>query len=84
MNGKMSKVKIEKFDKRSKLIDQIKAIGNQLSGLTKNIHEEDKIALVLEKSPKEYAGILAVTEKEKGTELTMSDLKYAMKIQYPI
>eukprot|EP00957_Ditylum_brightwellii_P179343 13662910-Ditylum_brightwellii.AAC.1 len=46
--------------------------------------EEDKIALVLEKAPTEYAGILASTEKEKGNGLTMDDLEEVMAIQFCI
>eukprot|EP00957_Ditylum_brightwellii_P153493 11681707-Ditylum_brightwellii.AAC.1 len=73
-----------KFDKPSKLIDQIKTIKNQFSGLNKKIDEEDKIALVLEKAPKEYSGILAIMEQDKGSNLTMKDLEDAMKIQFCI
>ena len=50
------------------------AIENQFSGHAKKLDEEDKIALVLEKAPKDYAGILAVTEQKKGDVLTMKDL----------
>eukprot|EP00957_Ditylum_brightwellii_P098754 7522989-Ditylum_brightwellii.AAC.1 len=71
----MSKVKMGKFDKPSKLIDQIKTIKNQFSDLNKKMDEEDKIALVLEKAPKEYEGILAITEQDMGSNLTMKDLK---------
>eukprot|EP00957_Ditylum_brightwellii_P168483 12824860-Ditylum_brightwellii.AAC.1 len=46
--------------------------------------EEDKIALVLEKAPKDYAGILAIKEQDKGSSLTMKDLEGAMKIQFCI
>eukprot|EP00957_Ditylum_brightwellii_P167163 12725263-Ditylum_brightwellii.AAC.1 len=63
----MSKVKMGKFDKPSKLIYQIKTIENQFGGLNKKMDEDIKIALVLGKAPKEYAGILAVTEQDKGS-----------------
>eukprot|EP00957_Ditylum_brightwellii_P033449 2534712-Ditylum_brightwellii.AAC.1 len=46
--------------------------------------EEDKIALVLEKAPKDYSGILAAEEREKGDALTAEDLEKAMKIHYHI
>eukprot|EP00957_Ditylum_brightwellii_P094790 7218090-Ditylum_brightwellii.AAC.1 len=46
--------------------------------------KEDKIALVLEKAPKEYADILAITEQDKGSNLTMKDLEDAMKTQFCI
>eukprot|EP00957_Ditylum_brightwellii_P018821 1414606-Ditylum_brightwellii.AAC.1 len=61
----MSNVKMGKFDKPSKLIAQIKAIEMQFSGLKKKMDEEDKIALVFEKAPKEYSTIHAITEAEK-------------------
>eukprot|EP00957_Ditylum_brightwellii_P130412 9948590-Ditylum_brightwellii.AAC.1 len=80
----MSKVNLGKFDKPSKLIAQIKTIKNQFSGLNKKMDKEDKIALVLEKAPKEYAGILAITEQDKGSNLKMKDLKDAMKTQFCI
>eukprot|EP00957_Ditylum_brightwellii_P138747 10576377-Ditylum_brightwellii.AAC.1 len=73
-----------KFDKPSKLINQIKTIENQFSGLNKKMDEEDKIALMLEKAPKEYAGILAITEQDNGSNLTIKDLEDAMKTQFPI
>eukprot|EP00957_Ditylum_brightwellii_P194276 14795901-Ditylum_brightwellii.AAC.1 len=79
MKRKMNKVKMGKYDTLSKCIDQIKTIKNQFSGLNKKMGKEDKITLVLEKAPKDYAGILAITEQEKGASLTMKDLKDAMK-----
>eukprot|EP00957_Ditylum_brightwellii_P009370 708737-Ditylum_brightwellii.AAC.1 len=79
MKRKMSKVKMRKYDKPSKLINQIKTIKNQFSGLNKKMDKEDKIALELEKVPKDYAGLLAIAEQEKGLSLTMKDLKDAMK-----
>eukprot|EP00957_Ditylum_brightwellii_P044260 3357739-Ditylum_brightwellii.AAC.1 len=65
MKRKMSNVKMGKQNKPSMLIAQIKAIENQFSGPTKKMDEEDKIALVLEKAPREYSSILAITEEEK-------------------
>ena len=55
MKMKMNGVKMNKNDRPAKLFEQIKAIDNQFSGLAKPMDEEDKIALVLEKAPKEYA-----------------------------
>eukprot|EP00957_Ditylum_brightwellii_P038964 2944928-Ditylum_brightwellii.AAC.1 len=46
--------------------------------------KEDKIALVLEKAPTEYAGILASTEKKKVGALTMDDVEEAMVVQFCI
>eukprot|EP00957_Ditylum_brightwellii_P064534 4897294-Ditylum_brightwellii.AAC.1 len=63
-------------------MDQIKAIENQFSGVDKKINNKDKIALVLEKASKDDAGILATTVKEKGSAVTMDDLKEAIQIQY--
>eukprot|EP00957_Ditylum_brightwellii_P209492 15361986-Ditylum_brightwellii.AAC.1 len=57
------------------LMDQIKAIEVKFSNLSKKIDEEDKIALVFEKAPSNYAGILATPEKEKGNNLTLDDLE---------
>mgnify|MGYP003334944792 CR=1 FL=1 len=48
MKRQMSKVKMQKYDKPSKLIKQIMAIENQFSGLAKNLDEEDNIAIILE------------------------------------
>ena len=61
MKRQMSKVIMKKYEKPSKLIEQIMAIENQFSGHAKKLDEEDKIALVLDKAPKDYRGILAVT-----------------------
>ena len=84
MKRQMSKVKMRKYDKPSKLIEQIMAIENQFRGLEKKLDEEDKITLVLEKAPKYYSGILAVTEQKKGDALTMKDLEEAMSTQFRI
>eukprot|EP00957_Ditylum_brightwellii_P122410 9333872-Ditylum_brightwellii.AAC.1 len=61
----MSRVAMRKYDKPSVLMDQIKAIEVKFSNLNKKMDEEDKITLVFEKAPSNYAGILATTEKEK-------------------
>ena len=37
--------------------------------------------VVLEKAPKDYAGILATTKREKGQLKNMKDQEHAMKIQ---
>ena len=65
MKRKINKIKMRKYDKPSKLIKQIKAIENQFMGVSKAMDEEDKIEIVLEKAPKDYAHILASTEKRR-------------------
>ena len=62
MKRQMSKVKMRKYEKPSKLIEQIMMIENQFSGHAKKLDEEDKIAMVLEKAPKDYASVLTVME----------------------
>jgi hypothetical protein len=84
MKRKLNAVSMKKKDKPSKLFDQIKSIENQYSEMIKKLDEEDKIAIVFEKAPAEYSGILAATEKEKGQALKMEDLEIAMGIQYRI
>ena len=59
----MNNIKMKKNYKPLKLIEQIKAIKNQFSGLKKKMDEEDKISIVLEKETKDYAHILDSTEK---------------------
>eukprot|EP00957_Ditylum_brightwellii_P178933 13630372-Ditylum_brightwellii.AAC.1 len=67
-----------KHDKPSKIIDQIKTTKNQFSGLNKKMDKEDKIALVLEKAPKDYAvksnneGPQGCYELGDGDELALS------------
>eukprot|EP00957_Ditylum_brightwellii_P018093 1363178-Ditylum_brightwellii.AAC.1 len=56
--------------------------SKKFSGLNKKIDKEDKIVLVLEKVPKDYAGFLAITEQEKGSRPTMKDLENAMKTNF--
>eukprot|EP00957_Ditylum_brightwellii_P203028 15332909-Ditylum_brightwellii.AAC.2 len=46
--------------------------------------KEDKIALVLEEAPKDYAEILAIMEQEKGSSLAMKDVNDATKTQFCI
>eukprot|EP00957_Ditylum_brightwellii_P132982 10139744-Ditylum_brightwellii.AAC.1 len=46
--------------------------------------EEDKIVVVLEKAPVEYAEILATTESKEGSGLTLKHLEDAMKVQFRI
>ena len=52
-------------DKPSLLFEQIKALENQYSGLKKKMSKEDKIVVVLEKAPVEYAKIIATTKLKR-------------------
>eukprot|EP00957_Ditylum_brightwellii_P145966 11115609-Ditylum_brightwellii.AAC.1 len=78
----MNAIKRRRLENLEEMFKQIKSIENQYSEMVKKIVEEDKIALVLEKAPLNYAGILATTEKEKANELTMENLKEAIVIQF--
>ena len=84
MKQKLARVSMKSSDKPTVLFEQIKAIENQYSGLTKTMDEEDKIVVVLEKAPVEYAEIFATTENKEGSGLTLKHLEDAMKSQYRI
>ena len=47
--------------------------------MTKKMDREHKIAVVLDKNPQEYAGILDNTEREKGNNLTIKRPENSME-----
>ena len=72
---------MNKHNKPSRVFGQVRSLKNQYSSIAKN-DQEDKIAIVQEKVPKEDAGILANTEREYGSNLTTEHIEKAMKLQY--
>ena len=81
---KMNALSLCEGENPENLFEEIKAIDNQFKDLTHGLTEQDKIAAVLDKGPKEYSVILANTAREKGSRLTMEHLKEAMRIQWRI
>eukprot|EP00957_Ditylum_brightwellii_P082777 6293523-Ditylum_brightwellii.AAC.1 len=73
---------MKKKDKPSKLFEQIAAVDDQYSRMTKIFDEEDKIAIVLGKAPKKYASMLANMESKYGNKLKMKSMEEAMKKQF--
>eukprot|EP00957_Ditylum_brightwellii_P083963 6381906-Ditylum_brightwellii.AAC.1 len=81
---RLSAIKMNKWDKSAKLFEQFVAIENQFSGMAKVLDVKDQIAVVLEMAPKECASMLANTEREHVSQLTLEQLEEAMTIQFRI
>ena len=81
---KLGKIELKAGANPATLFEQIKAIDNQYCDLTHALTEDDKISVVLKKGSDEYVVILANTAREKGSGLTLDDLKEAMKVQWRI
>ena len=63
---------MSKTDDPSELFEQIASIKYAFqTNSTQTVDEEDLLATVLEKTPEDYAIILATEERSKGANLTL-------------
>ena len=78
LRQQLNKVSLKKTEDPAKLFEQIAAIQNRYNTASKKIDEEDLIATVLEKAPKEYQALLTGEQLRLGDELTIEHLRKAM------
>ena len=78
LRQQLNKISMKGTDDPMKLFEQISAIKNRYNTATKKIEEEDLIATVLEKAPKEYQALLTSEQLRLGDSLALEDLRKAM------
>ena len=74
----LNKISMKKDSNLAILFEQIASVENRYSTVTRKIPEEELIAIVLDKSTKEYKTALMVEQRVKGTSLKLEDLESAM------
>ena len=86
MRRRLNKVQMGKRENPTTLFDQLAIIARCYDKPSKNqkLAEDDMIAVVLDKAPKEYTQTLAVEEQIQGESLVLKELKKAMKNQFRI
>ena len=57
-------------------------VENKYNTTTYTIPDEDLIATILDKAPKEYSSVLTAEQRAKGAALSMEDLSSAMNQLY--
>jgi len=74
----LSAVSMKRDEDPAKLFEALSAIENKYNTASFTISNEELIATVLEKAPKEYSTVLTCEQRAKGTSLVMADLLEAM------
>ena len=74
----LNKIMMKKGLDLATLFEQIAAVENCYNTATKKIAEDELIAVVLDKSMKDYKSVLTAEQRVKGTLCTLEDLKSAM------
>lgn len=64
------------------LFDQLASIENAYNTASRQIDQDDLIAVVLEKAPKDYKSILTAEQRKQGANLTLFHLEGAMNDLY--
>jgi hypothetical protein len=78
MRKMMNQVSMKAKENPATLFEQLSGIENRYNTREKQIDEEDLIAVILEKAPKEYVAVLTAEQRRMGDALTMTDLEEAM------
>jgi len=78
MRQMLNKVTMKKEQGASTLFEQLSAIQNHYNTATRQINEEDLIAVVLDAAPDEYKSILTSEQRLKGNRLKLGDLEEVM------
>ena len=81
---KLNKVSIKENQDPKSLFEQLAGISNEASSSGVNVSEEEMIAIILDRAPISYAHVLATIQNVKGRNLSLNDLKEAMRNQYRI
>eukprot|EP00957_Ditylum_brightwellii_P100012 7621679-Ditylum_brightwellii.AAC.1 len=69
---------MQKEEVPSKLFEKLSGLQNRQNTVSFKIPDEDLIATVLQKAPKEYGMVLTCEQRTKGNLLTMNDLNETM------
>ncbi len=74
----LNKVSMNDEEDPAALFEQLSSIENKYDTSTRQIDEEDLIAVILDAAPKEYKSVLTAEQRVKKTALQLSDLEEAM------
>jgi hypothetical protein len=75
MKDELEKVSMKKNEDPSTLFNQIQALEIEFK---KEVSLEDKLALILNKCPREYVGVISAERRTKGLQLDIDDVEEAM------
>jgi len=78
LRQRLNQVRMKKGQDPVTLFDQISSIKNMYNTSTKQIDQEDLIAVVLDAAPIEYQALLTAEQRMKGATVTLSDLQVVM------
>jgi hypothetical protein len=82
MRTKLNHVTMKADEDPKTLFDQLASIQSAYNDATRKIDTYDLIAVVLEKAPEQYKSILTAEQRNKGTNLTLADLRSCMNDLY--
>ena len=82
LRKKLTELTMNKNEDMVQLFERIKTLKNQCSRIM--VPNEELIALVIEKTPQLYSGILAAEDRAQGTGLMIGNLEEVMKNQFQI
>jgi hypothetical protein len=74
----LNRVSMKRNDDPAVLFESLSKIENKYNTATRKLDEEDLIAVVLDKAPREYQAVLTSEQRFKGDKLTLADLNSAM------
>jgi hypothetical protein len=75
----LSEVKMKDNDEPKVMFDQIANICNMFQDASFTINEDELIAVVMQKAPRKYMNMIAMTQDRKGVNLELADLKKTME-----
>ena len=78
MRQALNGVTMKKEDNPANLFEELSKIKNQYDTVSVKVTEEELIATVLEKAPREYSTVLTCEQRMKGAGLALTDLAEAM------
>ena len=82
MRQGLNKVSMKKDEDPTTLFEQLSAIENAYNTESRKIDEDDLVAVILDKAPKEYKSVITAEQQARGENLTLDDLEKAMDHLY--
>jgi hypothetical protein len=78
MRTRLNNVSMKNNQDPKVMFDQLASIENAYNTASRQIDQDDLIAVVLEKAPKEYKSILTAEQRVKGAKITLLDVESAI------
>jgi hypothetical protein len=82
MRQRLNQVSMKNNQDPKVLFDQLASIENAYNTANRQIDQDDLIAVVLDKAPRDYKAVLTSEQRSKGIALTLADLESAMNDLY--